>query len=119
MKRTGPLKRFVKSIARWLIIAQMGIFPLRTTLAISGTTNLHAADQNLVYRVADVIKILSVLENWTEDKKILEKARDKLFNLSDRQFSLVASLSEQIAREGNGAGAEIAFLFVIVLITLS
>lgn len=119
MKRAGTVKRFVKPIALWLIIVQMVIFLLSTTLALSGTTDLYSADQNLLHRRADVIKILSVLENRTEDKKILEKARKKLFNLSDRQFSLVASLSERIAKEGNKAGTEMAFLLITVLITLS
>jgi hypothetical protein len=118
MKRTGMVKRFVKPIALWLIIVQMAIFLLSPTIATGGTTDLRSSDQNLLHRRADVIKILSVLENRTEDQKILEKARDKLFNLSDRQFSLVASLSKRIAKEGNKAGTEMAFLLITVLITL-
>jgi len=113
------VKRFVKPIARWLIIVQMVIFLLSPTIAISGITDLHSDDQSSLHRRADVIKILSVLENRAEDKKILEKAKDKLFNLSDRQFSLVASLSERIAKEGNKVGTEMAFLLITVLITLS
>ena len=119
MTRIGMMKGFVKPIARWLMIAQMVILLLSPTIAISGTTALHSADQNAFHRSSDVIKILSVLENRTEDKRILEKAKDKMFNLSDRQFSLIASLSERMAVEGNKVGAEMAFLLLTVLITLS
>ena len=118
MKRRGTVIRFVKPVAVWLTIIQMVIY-LSTTIAMSGTIDLHSVDQNLFHRRADVIKILSVLENRTRDEKILEKARDKLLNLSDRQFSLLASLSERIAKEGNKAGTEMAFLLMTVLITLS
>ena len=118
MKRRSKVKRFVKPIAVWLTLVQMVIY-LSTTIAMSGTIDLHSVDQNLFHRRADVIKILSVLENRTGDKKTLEKARDKLLNLSDRQFSLLASLSQRIAKEGNKAGTEMAFLLMTVLITLS
>lgn len=118
MKRTETVKRFVKPVALWLSIVQMVIYP-STTIAISGTITLHSADQNLLHRRADVIEILSVLENRTEDEKIVEKARDKLFDLTDKQFSLVVRLSQRIAKEGNKAGTEVAFLLMTVLITLS
>lgn len=119
MNRTAIMKRFWKPIRLWLIIVQIVILFLSPAIAASGTTALHPVDRNLLHRGADVIKILSVLENRTEDEKILEKAREKLFNLSDRQLSLIASVSERIAMEGNKVGIEMAFLLVTILITLS
>jgi hypothetical protein len=53
------------------------------------------------------------------DQKSLERAKEKLFALRDSQFYLIASLSEQIAREGDKPGVDIAFLLITALIILS
>ncbi len=76
-------------------------------------------EEYATYRETDVIKILSVLEKKIGDQKSLEKAKEKLFALRDSQFYLIASLSEQIAREGDKPGVDIAFLLITALIILS
>jgi hypothetical protein len=65
------------------------------------------------------LKILSILENKTGDKKISKKAKEKLSTLSDDQTRLIISLSEVIANDGQTAGADIAFLLIMILIILS
>jgi hypothetical protein len=66
----------------------------------------------------DVSKILLVLENRIEDQQLLEKTRDKLLTLDDRQIRLIASLSDRVHTEGNTTGSELAFLLITALITL-
>ncbi len=120
MKTKIRQKRFIKSIALWLIILQMGIFLQGATIAKSGTIDSkYNHDQPLLNRRANVLKILSVLENKIEDQKLLEKAKEKLLTLSERQTRLMASLSERIAQEGDTTGGDIAFLLITALITLS
>lgn len=114
-----PVKGFWKLIGISIITAQMVILFLSATVAFSKTIDLNPTGQPLSHRTAETVKILSVLENRMEDRKIIEKARGKLFHLSDRQFSLMVSLSERIAREGNKTGTEMAFLLMTVLITLA
>jgi len=65
-----------------------------------------------------VSKILSVFENRIEDQPLLERTRDKLLALDQRQLRLIASLSERVTKEGNTAGSDIAFLLMTALITL-
>ena len=50
---------------------------------------------------------------------MLERAREKLFTLKEPQFSLIASLSEQIMKEEGQPGVDIAFLLITILIVLS
>jgi hypothetical protein len=71
------------------------------------------------HRETDVMKILAVLEMKIQDQKLLDKAKVKLFTLKDSEFYLITSLSEQIVKEGETPGVDIAFLLVTVLIILS
>ncbi len=72
-----------------------------------------------MHRETDMTRILSVLEKKVDDQKMLERAREKLFTLQEPQFSLIASLSEQIVKEGNQPGVDIAFLLITILMVLS
>ncbi len=72
-----------------------------------------------MHRETDVMKILSVLEKKVGDQKLLEKAKEKLSTLKEPEFSLISSLSEQIVKEGDRPGVDIAFLLITALIILS
>ena len=119
MKGKIKLKKFFKPIALWLVILEMAILFLNIPIAISRTTNPDLGDQYTPLHQVDTLKILSVLENKMRDRKLLEKVRDKLNTLDDRQTRLIASLSDRIAYEEKTAGADIAFLLITVLIILS
>jgi len=111
-------KRFVKTVATGLALVQWFIFLPSATLAASGKT---ASDSDASYVLgfsADVSRILSVFENRIEDQQILERTKDKLLTLDQRQIRLIASLSDRVAKEGNTTGADIAFLLMTALITL-
>lgn len=112
-------KRFLKPVAVWLILLQMVICLLNTTVAMSGTTDFNKRDPYEFHREVDRLKILFVLENKMGNKKLLEKAKDKLVTLDDRQTRLISSLSDRIAQEGNTMGADIAFLLMTALIIFS
>jgi hypothetical protein len=72
-----------------------------------------------VRRRDDVMKILSVLKERVGDQESLERAKGKLFTLKDSEFNLINSLSEQITKEGERPGVDIAFLLITALIILS
>jgi len=112
------LERFIRPIAIWLVIFQIAIFLLGTTIATGGTTDPNSYNQYASNRGADVLRILAVLENKIEDQQLLEKTKEKLFTLNDGQTRLIASLSDRVAKEGNTMGASISFLLMTVLITL-
>lgn len=71
----------------------------------------------------NIFKILSVLDNKldhkTRDQKLLEKAKEKLSTLDEKQIRLLASLSDRIANHDRSTSTEIAFLLVTALIVLS
>ena len=78
------------------------------------------ADENYVMsRETRVIKVLQALEMKIGNQKSLEKAKDKLLTLKDPQLFLVTSLSEQIEKEGDKPGVDIAMLLITALIILS
>jgi hypothetical protein len=88
--------------------------------ALAETRKLNSDNQNQgLRREIDVTRILSVFEKKVEDPKLLERTREKLLTLGDTQFSLISSLSEQIIKEGNQPGVDIAFLLITILIVLS
>ena len=71
------------------------------------------------YQTEDPYKIIEVLEKKMGGKKMSEKAREKLFTLTQDQTRLIISLCERISDDGRSAGADIAYLLVIALILLS
>ncbi len=111
-------ERFVKTVAAGLALVQWLILIPSTTIAASGK---NASDSPAPYELglaADVSKILSVFENRIEDQQLLERAKDKLLTLDQRQIRLIASLSDRVAKEGDTAGSDIAFLLMTALMTL-
>lgn len=114
------LKKFIKSIIIWLLLLLSVIVIWDSSIAIGGITAPKLGNpHNDINREANVIKILTVLKNKMGDRRLLEKAKDKLFTLSGRQTRLLASLSDRIAKDGYSAGADIAFLWITILIVLS
>ncbi len=79
----------------------------------------RADEEYATHRGTDVIKVLRVLEKKIGNQKSLEKAKEKLLTLKDSEFFLVSSLSEQIGKEGDKPGVDIAILLITALIILS
>ena len=67
----------------------------------------------------EMLKILPVLEGKIENRKLLERSKEKLFAMNSRELHLVASLCEKISDEGQTVSSDIAFLLVTALIVLS
>ena len=111
-------KRLIRRITIWLVIFQIAIFPLGTTVAISRTTDPHFDDPSASHLRSDMLKILSVLENKIEDQQLLGKTKEKLLSLSDRETRLIASLADRVTQGGNTTGSNVAFLLMAALITL-
>src|SRR5512139_3324340 len=76
-------------------------------------------DEYALHRETDVLKLLSVLESRIGNQKLLEETKKKLFTLRESQFLLIISLSEQMTKEGNKPGDDLAFLLITALIILS
>lgn len=67
----------------------------------------------------EMLKILPVLEDKIENRKLLEKSKEKIFSMNSRELHLVAALCEKISDEGQTVSSDIAFLLVTALIVLS
>ena len=102
------------------VLSSLFIFSLWNPAVQAETRRSNAVGEfRGMHREADMTKILSVLEKKVDDQKMLERAREKLFTLKEPQFSLIASLSEQIVKEEDQPGVDIAFLLITILIVLS
>lgn len=113
------MNRSTQLILIWFI-PLLFIFSLWNPTVQAETRKSNADEEYRgMHRETDLTKILFVLEKKVDDQKMLERAREKLFTLQEPQFSLIASLSEQIVKEGNQPGVDIAFLLITVLIVLS
>ena len=104
------LKSFIAPMSLGLFVLLFSVSICNPTLAIGWEKGSKSEE---------TFKILSVLENKMGDQKLLEKAKGKVFILSDRQISLISSLSERIVSDGHTTGADFAFLLIMVLIVLS
>lgn len=100
-----------------MVLAPAGVSP---AAGLSGTAAsfLPKPDQAIGHR-GDLQKVLSVVEHRTKDGKVMEKMREKLSTLGDRELHLAASLCERIARDDDSARSDIAFSIVTALIVLS
>ena len=90
-----------------------------SSMAVSSLYSLKAINPDLKNHKDDRSKILSVLEKKTGDRKLVERAKGKLFTLSEGEILLISSLCERISRDSHSAGADIAFLFITILIVFS
>ncbi len=112
------VKGIVETIATGLAVAQWLIFLPTAVVAKSGKTVPELDTQYVRSSSADVYKILWVLENRIEDRRLLERTKDKLLTLDRNQIWLIASLSDQVASGGDTTGSDIAFLLMTALIAL-
>jgi hypothetical protein len=112
------VKGIVETIATGLAVAQWLIFLPTAAIAKSGKTVPESGTRYVLSSSADVSKILWVLQNKIENRRLLERTKDKLLTLDRRQIRLIASLSDQVANGGDTAGSDIAFLLMTVLIAL-
>jgi len=108
------------NLKRYIILLFLLIFIWSKSIAWGGPTDFRPGHPHEVMnREANVLKILSFLENKVSDHESLQKAKDKLVTLNERQTRLIASLSDRIADKGNTTGGDIAFLLIMALIVLS
>ena len=113
----GPLMTRPNKVCLWtvlLIFLGAGVFLTHSSVVLG----LEYRSDTIQLR-EESLKILSALENKMGSHPLIEKTRSKLSTLSDRQTRLMSSLSELMAGDGQTAGADIAFLFIAVLIILS
>jgi hypothetical protein len=103
-----------------LLVMSLALAGVSPAAGLPGTAVpfLPRTGQEFAHR-ADLRKVLSVVEHRTKDEKVLERMRDKLSSLGDRELHLAASLCERIARDDDSAGADFAFSIVTALIVLS
>ena len=67
----------------------------------------------------EINKILPVLEDKIHDRNLLDKSKEKVYGMGDREIRLVAALCEKISGEEETVSSDIAFLLVTALIVLS
>lgn len=103
----------------------LSIFVHFVFLPVSGTPAFGAVPERkppMLFEAAhngEISKILPVLEDKIHDRKLLEKSKEKIYSMGDREVRLVAALCEKISDEGETVSSDIAFFLVTALIVLS
>ncbi len=67
----------------------------------------------------EIPKIMSVLESRRPDKKVLEKAAEKMSEMNERDLRLMSLLSERISTDAGTPAADFAYSLLTALIVLS
>jgi len=113
-------KKFMKS----MILLFLPFFFLMVIWYVS-TTYAKGPDSKVndpyiaTNRETDRFKVLSVLKNRVGDRKLIEKAKEKLTRIKCQENSFDCCVSERITNAEERAGSDIAFLLTIALIVLS
>ena len=111
---------FIRWIAVWTAFLMLSALILNSSIALGETNGFDLENPHkTIHPEAEVRKILLVLENKIGDQKLLERAKDKLAALSERQTRLLASIADRIDSNAQTSGADIGFLIMTVLIILS
>ncbi len=101
-------------------LAIFAIFTVQPPSAESGISRPKEVPLSYkMIREEDQYRILGVLENKMEGKKLSVKAKEKILALNEGQTRLIISLCNRIEGNDHAAGAEFAYLLVIALILLS
>lgn len=114
-----------KTVVSLRCISVQIFFLLCALLSAFGPPAHGAADaqrQSIVRNPAldvEMLKILPVLEHKIENRKLLEKSKEKVFAMNRQELHLVAALCDKISDEGKTVSSGIAFLLVTALIVLS
>lgn len=69
-------------------------------------------------RSTDMVKIRSVLTHKISNKRVLDKAEDKLQAMPAGSLSLMSSLCDRITADDDAPGADIAYSLVTAMIVL-
>ncbi|MBI5603739.1 MAG: hypothetical protein HY879_10310 [Deltaproteobacteria bacterium] len=99
----------------WGLVSGLLVVLMNSTMVSAGIGMHYAA---VTVSEKDQIKILSFLERKIGDQQLMEKAREKLLSLDEKQTRLIVSLSERIS-EDRTARADVAYLIIAALIALS
>ncbi len=111
---------FLKKTACWSV-ACLCILSIGSASASLGHRPAGAAPSAYgeIIGLDTVAKIVSVLEIRSSDRKILDKAAEKLSVMNKRDIQLISSLCDRISVGGDTAGADIAFSLITAMIVLS
>lgn len=66
-----------------------------------------------------VLRVISLIEKKTDNKRVLAQIRHKLTNIGEERLRMISSLSERIVSKGREAESEVAFLLLTALIIFS
>ena len=120
MDRSGffcpSFKLFLKKASLSILLCLLLAVPVT-----KGETHANALETlpEAVFVKRDSMEILLVLEGKIGNQKALEKVREKLGSLDEKQTRLIANLCERVQNSGRTAGADISLLLVSILIILS
>jgi len=93
---------------------------LTLLLAVTGeAVEQRAAASHEIVLKTEMPKIMPVLEYKIGSGKLLDRSKDKLSLMDDREIKLIGALCEKISGEKSSVSSDIAFLLVTALIVLS
>ena len=111
---------FLKKAAHWTAVFLCILIIGGTTAAfgyqpVEATRNGYAE----ISGKDNISKILAVLETRNSDRKVLDRAAEKLLTLQGEELRLMSSLCDRISLNKDTAGTEIAFSLIMAMIVLS
>jgi hypothetical protein len=110
------MKKAVYVIVAFLCMSSSGSAPF--VLAYPPGVAIQDGYKEIIWRDA-LARIMAVLENKNVDRKILDKAAEKLAAMSRHDIRLISALCDRISTDRGTAGADIAFSLITAMIVFS
>ncbi len=112
--------KFINKAARWptvllclLILGSTSAIFAYQAPVMTYSRQAETADRD------DIAVIISYLETRISERKVLDKAAEKLHTLDQSKINLIYSLCGRLSRGGDTASSRIAFSLVSAMIVLS
>lgn len=109
---TIPFIFFLFTVLLLLLWNASGVFAAPTRITVE-TRRAEFSSRN------DISKIMSVLESRKPNKRVLEKAAEKVSDMNERNLRLMSSLCDRITADAGTPAADLAFSLLTALIVLS
>ena len=124
MERQGKMTLLLKRLTARItmcVAALLSIFLICSSSSVSASVDYKGPYSPIdeIHKKSDVSTVMSVLKTKTDDQKLLDKAREKLSAMNDKELRLLVSLCDRIRSKGDTAGADIAFCLITTMLILS
>ncbi len=117
--RISNIHSLMKVPGLYLLSVLLALFVVCQSSALGAVSTPKSGSSHESLIKKEMPKIIPVLEGKIGDRKLIEKSKEKICLMDDREIRLISALCERIPVEESSVSGDIAFFLVTALIVLS